>query len=148
MTLKDTHTLVWQAIVSRLTEAVSDPSPRLAVKTFSPIRRQKSAVQRHPALYVLERRFESTDVGTNRSVGSITATFGVTESSFQQDTQSILEGIAFDVAELFLEDPVLGNLVNDTLLVSVEPDASPFGDEATELWSTVTLTWLFDYIRA
>ena len=138
---------VWEAIQAKIEEARSGPSPRLAVKEFNPTRRQKAPVQRSPAMYVLERRLESEDVGTHRSKASLTVTFGVTETSFQQSTQSELESIVFDLAEIFLEDSKLGELVNDTNLVAVDPDALPFVDEATELWSTITLTWVFDYLR-
>ena len=146
--LKADYIPVWEAIKAKVEAALAGPSPRLAVNEFNATRRQKSPIQKTPALYVLDRRLESEDVGTHRSLASLTVTFGVTETSFRQTTQSELESIALDLAEIFLEDPKLGELVNDTNLVTIEPDAVPFADEATELWSTVTLSWVFDYIRS
>ena len=144
-TLKESHRNVWVSIQNKLKEAINTGA--LEVERFHFLRRQNTFAHQEPTLFVLDRRVSSEDLGTNRSLASVEITFGVNETSFQQTDQDKLESLVFDVANLFLEDPTLGGLTEDTALVALEPDAQPFPEEATEMWATATLRWSFAYLR-
>ena len=99
-----------------------------------------------PSLYVLERSVRVEEWSAHRGVALMHIRFGVTATAYQPtDMQQTLESLAWEVAELFLLDPTLGGKVDDTILDEFRPDDSPFGPETPHPWTSVSLSWRFQF---
>ena len=139
---------LWSGILAIIDNDMVSGGLLEGLKTFVPHRRIRGGQAQHPAMYVLSKTTEISEWGTNRSVGSLIVNFGVTQSTVRPgDAIPVLEEVAFNLATVFLNDPTVYGIPFDTKIESIASDSEPFGPEDTELWVTVSIRWLFEFVH-
>ena len=140
---------VWQSVVDKIKTAMQAGKELDKVKDFQSLRRDRAGQIPNPLLVVLTRAVQVQDWGANRGVAAQTVVFGVTGSSYQpQQVADTIRDVAWALADLFLLDPTLGGLVNDTRLERLAPDdVPPAQEESTQPWATVELVWDYEFLR-
>lgn len=147
--LSDKSLALWDAVQTKVTDAMEKGSTLHGVKQFFPQKRGRAAKLPSPSLVTLERRTTVEQWGAHRGVGSLEVTFGLTATSYKPEQSGPeLESYAYALIDLFLADFRIAGLAYDTEVASVDADASPEGvEDNTQPWVTVTLIWKFEFLR-
>ena len=144
-TLKEKHHALWEAIASRINDAVEDGS--LKVERFFKYRVGSTVRDSGPFLVVLGRRLSLIQAGAHWRLGSLDVDFGVVGASLlpEERNEEIVD-VMFALVDMFLGDTTFEGRAKTTTLTEMSLDDVIDADSETTIHSRASLSWQFEYM--